>query len=72
MRSRNAVHQHHCKNGEVFFAIGKGVPRACQGTFEQAEISDEMTLAGIQEFEPVVFNDSLYRNPNRFIRQGAL
>jgi hypothetical protein len=72
MRSRHSVHQHHRKDDKTFLAVSEGIAWARQSAFEQADVSNEVVFAGIREFEPIMFDDSLYRNPDWFIRQGAL
>ena len=72
MCSRHAIHERHRKNDKIILAIRESIARTRQSAFEQADISNEMVFAGVREFELVVFDDCLYRNPDKFIRQGAL
>jgi len=71
MGSGYASHQSDREDHDVLLAISKSVARTRQGAFEQAEISNEVMLAGIREFEAIVLDDDLYREPDRLIRQGA-
>jgi hypothetical protein len=72
MRSRHSVHQGYREGDRVFLTVRKGIPWARQRAFKQPDISNKVVFTGIRELEPIVFDDSLYRNPDRFIRQGAL
>ena len=70
VRPRNARHQNHRKDDNVFLAEREEVARPCQCAFQQTPVSQMVGFAGRLGFEPIVLDDDLNRQPAWLIRQG--
>ena len=72
MSSGYAGHQRHRNHNNVLFTKTIKISRASQRNFEETEIAKQMALASFSQLEPIVFDNNLYRQPMRLIRQGRL
>jgi hypothetical protein len=69
---RDTGHQGNGQNYDIVLAIADEILWARHRTFQESDVSNQMTFAGLCQFQSVVFDDDFDRQPLWFIWQEQL